>query len=90
MVVLFLSLLIGPIAAPYASLDEQLIALSRMTRDGLTQSAKGYKPKARHYFARRTLLVLARVVVADQAEPRIGRAPLRNELGVSGQLTDGR
>jgi hypothetical protein len=89
MVVLFVALLVGPIVGSHSSLDEQLIALARVSRYRLAQGSEGHKPQARDHFARSALLVLARVVGADQAEARVGHTAPGDELWITGQVTDG-
>jgi hypothetical protein len=88
-VVLFLTLLVGPVVGSYASLDDQLIAFARMSRDRLAKGTEGHEPQARDHFARSALLVLTRVVGADQAEARVGHAAPGNELWITSQMTDG-
>ena len=62
-VVLFLALLIGPVVGAHTRFNDQLIALARGARENFTGRAEGCEPYRRDGLARRSVLVLARVVV---------------------------
>src|ERR1700719_4632686 len=82
MVILFLAFLVGPIVGAHLSLKDELIAFARMFCDRLPETLEGHEPEAGHRFACIAVLILARVIVADQAKPRVGRIAFGGELGV--------
>src|SRR6185312_13561542 len=88
MVVLLLTLLIGPVVGPHASGHHELITLAGILGERLTQRSEGHEPDGRDHFARGALFVPARVVVADQAEVRIQGVTFGDELRISGKIAD--
>jgi len=88
MVVLLLTLLVGPVVGPNAGFDHQLIPFEGILGQSLTQSPEGHEPQARDDFARGALLVPARVVVSDQADSGIERVSFCNEFRVTSQVAD--
>jgi hypothetical protein len=88
-VVLLLSLLVGPVVGPDTRLDNELVAFESVLGYRFAQGAEGGKPQARDNLAGGTLLIPPGIVVANQAKPRIQRIALGNELGIAGQVPDG-
>src|ERR1700738_4390099 len=67
-VVLFLALFVGPVVGPHARRDHELITLTGVLGERFAQRSERHEPYGRDDFASGTLLIPARVVVADQAE----------------------
>jgi hypothetical protein len=88
-VVLFLTLFVGPEIGAHASLDKQLIAFARMSGNRLAESTEGHKPDGRDHLARSALLVLPGVVGTDQTKPGVGSVALGHELRITGEMPDG-
>src|SRR6185437_14291719 len=89
MVVLPLALLVGPVVGADPCLDDQLIALASTVGDRLAECAEGDEPQAGHDLARAAVFLLAGIIIADQAEARIGTIPLGIEFRVLGEITHG-
>jgi hypothetical protein len=60
-----------------------------VTRDRFPERTEGHKPQTRDDLARRSLFILARVVIAYQLEPGPGCRALGAMFGVLGEVTDG-
>src|ERR1700693_174969 len=88
-VVLSLPLLIGPVAGADAGLENELIALARIAGDGFAQRTEGDEPQAGGDFTRGALLILAGVVIADQAEARVGGVALCDQFRIFGKIANG-
>src|ERR1700719_4295703 len=86
MVVLLLALLVGPVAGAHPRLDEQLVALARISGECLAHGTKRHEPQAGHHLAGGTLFVLARIVVAHQAEARVTAVTLGHQFRVTRQI----
>jgi hypothetical protein len=88
MVVLFLTLLVGPVVGTHARLNYQLITLARIACQRFAHSTEGYEPKTRRDFARRSALIFASIVVAHEAEACVARVVLGYEFGIAGQVAN--
>src|SRR6185312_15739346 len=88
-VVVPLAVLVRPVVGANLGIDDQLVALAGSARDRLAERAEGREPDAGGDLPRAALLVLARVVIADQTELRVGVVSLDGELGVAGEIADG-
>jgi hypothetical protein len=64
--------LISPMARPHAGFDEQLVTLSTVACDGIPESAECDEPKSCHDLSRRTVIVTACIVIADEAKTGVG------------------
>src|SRR5579864_3327700 len=81
-VVLTFALLVSPVAGSDPRLQNELIAFTRVLGDRLTECAEGNEPQTGHDLARRAVLVLAGVVVADKAEARVDGIAFGDEFWV--------
>src|ERR1700688_245431 len=87
-VVLRLALLIGPIVGTDPGVENQLITLACIVRDRLPERAEGDEPQAGDDLACATVLVLAGVVVADDAEARVANIAFGDQLRILGKISD--
>src|SRR5258708_4046421 len=88
-VVLLFALLVRPVVGPDLRLKNELVALARVLGNRLPETFERHKPKTGNRFARITLLILAGIIVADQANPRIRGIPFDGELGIPREIADG-
>src|SRR5882757_4825748 len=82
MVVLLLALLVDPIVGADLRLKNELIPLARMFGDGLAEAFECYEPNSGDGLARIAALILARIVVADETEARIGGIAFDGQFGI--------
>src|SRR5579859_6016302 len=87
-VVLLFALLVRPVAGADLCFEDQLIALARVSRDRLPQRTESHEPQAGHHFLRSPLFVLARVVIAHEAELRVALLSLLHQLRVAREISD--
>src|ERR1700728_1027389 len=87
-VVLLFTLLIGPIVRPDPGVENQLITLEAVVRDCLAEASKGDEPQAGDNLACAAVLILAGVVVADQAEARVADVALGDQLRILCKISD--
>src|SRR5580698_3481849 len=88
-VVLLFALSVGPIIGTNLGLENELIALARVFRDRFPETLECREPDAGDGLARVAVLVLSRVVIADEAKPCVARIALGGEFRVSGEITHG-
>src|SRR5277367_4365956 len=89
MIVLLLAFFVRPVVGPDVGLNDELITLTDIFRDRLSEVLECNKPETGYRLARIALLVLARIVVADQADPRIRRISFDGKLRVLCEIADG-
>ena len=87
MVVLLLALLVDPIVGADLRLKNELIALARMLGNCLTEAFECDEPHSGDGLARVAPLILTCIVVADEAETRVGGIPLDRQLGILGEVS---
>src|SRR5580698_6071666 len=88
-VVSLLALSVGPIIGTNLGLENELIALARVFRDRFPETLECREPDAGDDLARVPVVVLSRVVIADQAKPCVARIAFRGEFRVSGEIAHG-
>src|SRR6267154_3171262 len=88
-IVLFLAFLVGPIVGAYLGLKNELIALARVSGDRFPETLEGHEPEAGNRFARIAVFILAGVIVAHEANPRIGGIAFDGELRVFREIAHG-
>jgi hypothetical protein len=88
-VVLLLALLIRPIIGANLCLQYELIALARILCDRLAQTLECDEPETGDDLACISLIVLACIIVADQANPSVRGVAFGSELGILGKIADG-
>src|SRR6185437_7496391 len=88
-VVVPLPVLVGPVVGAHLGVDDELVSLARGARDRLAEWTERGEPDAGGDLPRPTLLVLAGIVVAYQAELRVGTLAFDGELRVAGKIADG-
>src|ERR1700722_18890761 len=89
MVVLLLALLVDPIVGPDLRLKDELIALSRMFGNRLAETFECDEPNRGDGLPHVAALILACIIVADEAETRIGGIAFDRQFGVLGEVSDG-
>src|SRR6202000_1076349 len=87
MVVSLLAFSVGPGVGANLGLENELIPLARLFRDRFSETFERGEPNAADGLARVALLVLSRVVVADEAESCVARVAFRGEFRVFGKVT---
>ena len=85
---MFLPLLVGPVIGTHVRLDDQLVSFARVARQSLAERTEGDEPQTGGDLAGGTAFVLAGVVVPYQAEARVARLVLGDELRVTGEVAD--
>src|ERR1700744_3803856 len=89
MVVVLLSVTIDPVVGADLRLNDELIAFARMLGNGLAQAVEGDEIEAGHRLASVPLLIFAGVVVADEADLRVGGFALGQKLWVFSEIAHG-
>src|SRR5882757_3003629 len=88
-IVLLLAFLVGPIVGAHLGLKNELIAFARASGNRFPETLEGHEPNAGNRFARIAVFILARVIVADQANARVGGIAFDGELRILCKIAHG-
>src|ERR1700678_2500606 len=88
-VVSLLALSVCPIIGTNLGLENELIALARVFRDRFPETFECREPDAGNGLPRVAILVLPRIIIADQAKSRVAGIALGGEFRVFGEITHG-
>src|SRR5260221_1656506 len=89
MVVLLLTFLVGPIVGADLRLKDELIALARMFGNGLAEAFECHEPDGGDGLPHVAALILPCIIVADEAETRIGGIAFDRQFWILGEISNG-
>src|ERR1700722_281312 len=89
MVVLLLALLIDPIVGADLRLKYELVTLARMLGDSLAETLECDEPNCGDGLPHVAALVLTCIIIADEAQARIGGIAFDCQFGILGEVSDG-
>src|SRR5882724_9249520 len=89
MVVLLLALLVDPIVGADLRLKNELIALARMFGNGLAEAFECHEPDGGDGLPHVAALILTCIIVADEAETRIGGIAFDRQFWILGEISNG-